>query len=154
MCTDMHASTPTHCTFGRSLWKQVQRLVTVCTCKEFLDAFEKLPKATASFVMSVGLSVRPSAWTTPVTTGEILMKFDIWVSKSTEKIQFSLKCGKSNGYFTGMIRCMRLVCRITKAKNTHSEYNILTAFTQQQWLLERSSVLRCTYSACLAMCWK
>jgi len=36
---------------------------------------------------------------------------------------------------------MRIVCWLPKAKNTHSEYVILTAFTLQQWLKERASML-------------
>jgi hypothetical protein len=36
---------------------------------------------------------------------------------------------------------MRFACWITKAANTHSEYVILTALPQQQWLRERASVL-------------
>jgi len=39
---------------------------------------------------------------------------------------------------------MRFVCRIPKATYTHSEYQILTAFPQQQWLHERASMLRHT----------
>ena len=39
---------------------------------------------------------------------------------------------------------MRIVCCITQATNTHSEYVyvILTAFLLQQWLYERASMLR------------
>ena len=37
---------------------------------------------------------------------------------------------------------MRFLCRITKAKNTHSEYAILIAVERQQWLRDRSSMLR------------
>jgi hypothetical protein len=48
-----------------------------------------------------------------------------------------------------IIRRMRLACRITKATDTHSVYVILIAFPQQQWLRERVSMLRHTYSACL-----
>jgi hypothetical protein len=44
---------------------------------------------------------------------------------------------------------MRFVCRITKAKNTHSEYAILIAVARQQWLRERSSMLR-LYPHCLS----
>jgi len=32
---------------------------------------------------------------------------------------------------------------------THSRYVILIAFPLQQWLHERTSMLRCTYIACL-----
>jgi len=45
---------------------------------------------------------------------------------------------------------MRIACWIPKATNTHSEYVILIAFPQQQWLYERVSMLRHTYiAACL-----
>jgi len=44
---------------------------------------------------------------------------------------------------------MSIACRIPKATNTHSEYVIRIAFSQQQWLYERASVLRYTYIACL-----
>ena len=46
-------------------------------------------------------------------------------------------------------RRMRIPCWITEATNTHSEYVILNAFPLQQWLHERSSILRYTYIACL-----
>jgi len=36
---------------------------------------------------------------------------------------------------------MRIACRISEVKNTHSEYVMLTAFPQQQWLHERASML-------------
>jgi hypothetical protein len=41
-----------------------------------------------------------------------------------------------------IIRRMRFACRITKATDTHSEYVIFIAFTRQQWLRERASMLR------------
>jgi len=41
---------------------------------------------------------------------------------------------------------MRIACQIPKATNTHSQYAILIAFPLQQWLHERASVLRYTYS--------
>jgi hypothetical protein len=40
-------------------------------------------------------------------------------------------------------------CSVTKTTDTHSEYVILTAFSPQQWLRERVSLLRYTYSAYL-----
>jgi hypothetical protein len=46
------------------------------------------------------------------------------------------------------IRHMRIVCRITKAIDIHSEYVTLIAFPRQQWLRERVSMLR-TYVFCL-----
>jgi len=33
-----------------------------------------------------------------------------------------------------MVRLVRFACWISKATNTHQEYEILTAFPQQQWL--------------------
>jgi hypothetical protein len=44
---------------------------------------------------------------------------------------------------------MLLSCWITKPINTNSEYVILIAFPRQQWLRERVSMLRHTYTACL-----
>jgi len=46
-------------------------------------------------------------------------------------------------------RRMRIACRITKATYTHSEYVITIPFPRQQWLRERSSLLRYTYRAVL-----
>jgi len=45
---------------------------------------------------------------------------------------------------------MRFACWIPKATNTHSEYVILLAFPQQQWLRKSASMLRYMYTACLA----
>jgi len=44
---------------------------------------------------------------------------------------------------------MCIACWIDKATNTHSEYIILFAFSLQQWLQERTLILRYTYIACL-----
>ena len=41
---------------------------------------------------------------------------------------------------------MRIACWVNKPTNTHSECVILIAFPIQQWLQERTSVLRYTYS--------
>ena len=49
-----------------------------------------------------------------------------------------------------IIRRMRFACWITKATGAHSEYVIIIAFLEQQWLHVRTSVLRYTYFACLA----
>jgi hypothetical protein len=46
-------------------------------------------------------------------------------------------------------RCMHSACRISKATNTHSQQVILLAFLLQQFLHERASTLRYTYTACL-----
>jgi len=45
--------------------------------------------------------------------------------------------------------CMGIACWIPKATDTHAECAILIAFPLQQWLLERASMLRYTYIACL-----
>jgi hypothetical protein len=46
------------------------------------------------------------------------------------------------------IWCMPLACWIPKATNTHSQYVILLACLQQQWLHEHTSVLCLAYVAC------
>jgi hypothetical protein len=43
---------------------------------------------------------------------------------------------------------MRIACWMPKRTNTHSECVILIGFPLQQWLHERTSVLRYTYIAC------
>ena len=40
-----------------------------------------------------------------------------------------------------IIRDMRFACWLTKATGKHSEYAVLTAFPQQQWLRVRASML-------------
>jgi hypothetical protein len=40
---------------------------------------------------------------------------------------------------------MRVACWIPKAIKTHSEYVIIIAFPQEQWLYESASMLRYTY---------
>jgi len=66
-----------------------------------LVTFAKLRKATIGFVISVRMSVPPSAWNNSPSTGRIFMKFDIWgfFLKSVEKIQVLLKADKNKGYF-------------------------------------------------------
>jgi len=44
---------------------------------------------------------------------------------------------------------MRIACWIPKPTNTPSEYIIRIAFPLQQWLHERTSVLRYTYIVCI-----
>ena len=46
---------------------------------------------------------------------------------------------------------MRIACWVSKPTNTHSEYVTLTAFPLQQWLHERSSMLRYTYIVCVVI---
>jgi hypothetical protein len=43
------------------------------------------------------------------------------------------------------VRRMRIACWIPKATDTQSEYVTLIAFPPQQWLHERTPVLRYTY---------
>jgi hypothetical protein len=49
------------------------------------------------------------------------------------------------------IRSMRIACWIPQARNTHSEHVIVIAFSLQQWLHERASMLRYTYIAGLVL---
>jgi hypothetical protein len=46
-----------------------------------------------------------------------------------------------------IIRRMRYACWVTKATDIHSEYEILTALPLQQWLRERATMLRDTYTS-------
>ena len=47
-----------------------------------------------------------------------------------------------------IVRRMRMVWRITKTTDTHSENAILTALLRQKWLRERASRSRYIYIAC------
>jgi len=40
------------------------------------------------------------------------------------------------------IRCMRIACRIPKATDTHSEYDLLIDIPRQHYLSENASMLR------------
>jgi hypothetical protein len=44
---------------------------------------------------------------------------------------------------------MRIACWITNVADIHSEYVILIALPQQQWLHERNSTLRYAHIVCL-----
>ena len=59
--------------------RTVQNVSTLRGKTRFVGAFEKLRKTTVSFVMSVCLSVCPSAWNNSAPSGRIFMKFDISV---------------------------------------------------------------------------
>jgi len=56
---------------------------------KYLSVLAKLPKAKISFAMSVC----PSEWKNPASTGQIFMKFDfrVFFEKLSEKIQVLLK---------------------------------------------------------------
>jgi len=45
--------------------------------------------------------------------------------------------------------CMNFACWITKATDTHCEYVILIAYSRQEWLSERASILQ-LYVPCLS----
>jgi len=45
--------------------------------------------------------------------------------------------------------CMRIAYWTIKATNPHLEYVIIIAYSQQQWLQGRATLLRYTYIACL-----
>jgi hypothetical protein len=63
----------------------------VISCRS-LGAFAKLLKATVSFVMSVCLSVRLSAWNNSASTGRILMTRDIWALLENLSRKFKFLC--------------------------------------------------------------
>jgi len=48
-----------------------------------------------------------------------------------------------------ILRLVRFACWINEA--THSEYVILIAFPRQNWLSERTLMLRYTYTVCLVV---
>jgi hypothetical protein len=50
-----------------------------------------------------------------------------------------------------IILCMRISRRIPKPIKTQSDYVILISFPLQQWLGERVSLLRYTYTACFIL---
>jgi hypothetical protein len=52
------------------------------------------------------------------------------------------KGGQSTDY--NMTRRMRIACWTTKATNTNTGYVKIIAFPRQQWLRERTLMLRCT----------
>ena len=54
-----------------------------------------------------------------------------------------------NSTDNNIIRRMRFACWVTKTTYTHAEYVILIDFPRQQWLRERASMLRYTYTAAL-----
>ena len=106
----------------------------VFSCHTFLGAFAKLWKATISFVLSVCLSVYPSAWNNSAPAGRIVMKCNHLsiFQKPLEKMQVSLKCDGNNVYFTWRTiyfvdhvslnysqneKCFRQICRANE--DTH-----------------------------------
>jgi len=51
------------------------------------------------------------------------------------------------------LRRTRIACWITKARNTHSECIILTAFPMKQWSRQRPSMILHTFVHCLPCYW-
>jgi hypothetical protein len=92
--------------------------------ERFLGEFEKLRKATVSFVMSVRPSVCPHG-TTRLPLDGFLFKMSI-SRLSVEKIQISLKPDTNKGYFTSSITSRSLLLgkknildkRCTETRNT------------------------------------
>jgi hypothetical protein len=82
-----------------------KKVIDLAAVKRFLGEFSKLRKALISFVMSVRLSVCPSAWNNSVPTGRIFIKFGVLsiFRKSVEKIQVLLKHDKNDGHSTWML---------------------------------------------------
>ena len=80
--------------------------------KSFLGTFTKLWKATTSLVTSVRppvcMSVYPSAWKNLAPTGQIFMKFDVWVffQKSDSTMQVLLKSDKNDWCCTWRRLCI------------------------------------------------
>jgi hypothetical protein len=93
--------------------KYIAHLLIIC-CKytqnarytqflDFLGVFAKLRKVTIRFVISVCLSVHPSAWKNSVPTVRTLMKQDIGVffkKKMPRQFRVSLYSHKNNLYYT------------------------------------------------------
>jgi hypothetical protein len=97
------------------------------------------------------------------------LEWKIFQAKSVEKIKTRILCSITfffeNSAVYEIIRKnivepgrpkmtiwrMRIVCWITKATNTLSEYVILVSFPLQQWLQESTSLFCYTYIDCLVI---
>jgi hypothetical protein len=94
-------------------------------------------QATATFVLSVYPSVRPSTWhnSAPPDGFSWNLIFENFSKKGWE-FQVSLKTDKNNGYCTWRpihtLFSMRIAGWVPKASNAHSEYIILIASPPQQ----------------------
>jgi hypothetical protein len=101
---------------------------------------------------------------------EFFLEWEMLQTKFVDKIKKSILCSITCFFFENralyemmwkkhgragqltndnIIRKMRFACWITKATDTHSKYVILIAFSRQQWLRERASMLGYTYIACV-----
>jgi hypothetical protein len=61
-------------------------------------------------------------------------------------------CGVGQATDDHIIRRMRFACWITKATDSHSEYEPLIAFPQQEWFREDTSMLRSYTYVYIALC--
>ena len=73
-----------------------------------LGAPPKLRKATICFVMSICPSVRPYAWNNSAPTGQIFMKFDIWVFSENLSTKLKFKWNLTRITDTFMKTCASL----------------------------------------------
>jgi hypothetical protein len=108
---------------------------------------------------------------TRMIVSEFFLELEIFQAKVVEKIKTHILCSITSSrkscciwdnvekYVTArqatdasIIQRMLFACWITKATNTHSEYVIFIAFPLQQWLGERTWVLRYTYFVLPCLC--
>jgi hypothetical protein len=62
-------------------------------------------------------------------------------NRAVDEIMWKTMVGDRQVTDDNITRRMRIECWVTKATDTHSEYVLIT-FPQQQWLRERTFVLR------------
>ena len=89
----------------------------------------------------------------------ILCSITFFENRAVYEIMWKKCCRAREAIDENIIRPMLFICWMTKTTNTHSEYVILIAYSQQyviliaysrqQWLRERASMLRYTYISCL-----
>jgi hypothetical protein len=88
--------------FTCSTWHEIEyNVFNDVPCIMFVGGFAKLRKVNFS-LMSVCLSVHPSAWNNSVLVGRILIKFGIWCFfwNFVEKIKIWLKSDNNDEYLT------------------------------------------------------
>jgi hypothetical protein len=126
-----------HCTFippQKNLVHVYKMLLLHYFLKYFLDAIKKLWKATISFVTSV----HPSSWNNLDPTGQIVMKFYIWVffQNFVTNIQVSVKAHKNNRYFihedqyTFLIIITQFILRMRNVSDKSCRENQNTYYVQ------------------------
>jgi hypothetical protein len=89
---------------------------------ELLGAFTKFRKATISFVVSILLSVRPSAWKDSSPNGRIFMKFGLrlFFDNLSRKLKLYYDMTRMTGILHGGIRTFVAISRtvILRIRNT------------------------------------